>query len=102
MPVFGSVGRSGRTDRRPRLLGRDPDPRLSRLGKVSSFALHLCSVLMEKSLSPILIRLGDVDVSVHASSALPRAVKTGSNVAADDLFLNGRLFNEKVPFGAAE
>jgi hypothetical protein len=61
-------------------------------------------VLMEKGLSPILIKLGDVDVSVgvHASSALSKAVVTGSEVQVDDVFLQGRIFDERVPFGSAE
>lgn len=80
----------------------------------SSFTLRLCTALLDRGLIPIRVRLRDVmfQPGFRALEALSRAVRhtdpddpqppeiSPIRPSDGDLFLNERIFREKVPFGA--
>jgi GTPase SAR1 family protein len=63
----------------------------------SSFTLRLCNELLEKGLSPICIRIGELTFDTHIKDALPKAVRFSAEDTErdDNLFLNDEIFAEK-------
>jgi hypothetical protein len=71
----------------------------------SSFTLRLCCALAERGLRPIRIELKNLATRETKDpwQALPEAVEVGERErGSKDLFLDGRIFDERLPFGEAE
>jgi uncharacterized protein YjbI with pentapeptide repeats len=77
----------------------------------SSFTLRLCAELIKEGLSPIRVRLRDLQLDKHLSERLPEAVllsgqdgtkESGAPQRPDDLFLNDTIFKQKVKFRSAD
>lgn len=75
----------------------------------SSFALRLCIELLDKGLSPVRIRLRDLQLDRHVQEAIPAAMRYPADrpegkatpERSADLFRTAHLFEEAVKFGSA-
>jgi Pentapeptide repeats (9 copies) len=77
----------------------------------SSFTLRLCAELIKEGLSPIRVRLRDLQLDKHLSERLPEAVllseqdgtkESGATQRPEDLFLKDTIFKQKVRFRNAD